>query len=236
VEGDLPNIPVNWAVLHPQKPEVCYLATELGLFYTDSLNGDFTSWQLSNGFPNVRTDMLRVRTSDNTIVAGTHGRGLFTGKIDPSEMSNDVLWEERGPTNVGGRTRTIMIDPNDPSKNTIWAGSVSGGLWKTNNIQTVGIDDESVSILNKNGLHVFPNPFSQTGINIQFTLLEKRNVSLKIYDLTGSLVESLTESTLSRGSHKFQWRPDFELSNQVYLVVLKWDENQIVKKAISFKN
>lgn len=40
-------------------------------------------------------------------------------------------WSERGPGNVGGRTRAILVDPDDPNMNTWWAGSVSGGLWKT---------------------------------------------------------------------------------------------------------
>ena len=43
-------------------------------------------------------------------------------------------WENRGPDNVGGRTRAIMVDPNDSSEETVWAGSVAGGLWKTTNI------------------------------------------------------------------------------------------------------
>ncbi|GJM31444.1 MAG: hypothetical protein DHS20C18_04450 [Saprospiraceae bacterium] len=53
------------------------------------------------------------------------------------QKSGDALpiyWEERGPTNVGGRTRAIVIDANDADGSTVWAGSVSGGLWKTTNI------------------------------------------------------------------------------------------------------
>jgi hypothetical protein len=46
----------------------------------------------------------------------------------------DILWEERGPLNVGGRTRAIMWDPNDPTHLKFWAGGVSGGLWYNNNI------------------------------------------------------------------------------------------------------
>lgn len=42
-------------------------------------------------------------------------------------------WVERGPANVGGRTRGLIVDPDDPSKNTWFAGSVSGGIWKTTN-------------------------------------------------------------------------------------------------------
>jgi len=46
----------------------------------------------------------------------------------------DNLWIERGPTNVGGRTRAVMFDPNDPTNETVFAGSVSGGLYKNTNI------------------------------------------------------------------------------------------------------
>jgi photosystem II stability/assembly factor-like uncharacterized protein len=38
-------------------------------------------------------------------------------------------WQTLGPMNVGGRTLTIAFDPNDP--NTIYAGSASGGLWRS---------------------------------------------------------------------------------------------------------
>lgn len=46
----------------------------------------------------------------------------------------DNMWVNRGPNNVGGRTRALMFDPNDPTDNTVFAGSVSGGLWKNTNI------------------------------------------------------------------------------------------------------
>ncbi|WP_076443710.1 T9SS type A sorting domain-containing protein [Chryseobacterium sp. RU37D] len=38
-------------------------------------------------------------------------------------------WVERGPYSVGGRTRAIMYDPNDPTGKRVFAGGVSGGLW-----------------------------------------------------------------------------------------------------------
>ena len=40
-------------------------------------------------------------------------------------------WKERGPGNVEGRTRTIIVDPDDPTHNTWLVGSVGGGVWKT---------------------------------------------------------------------------------------------------------
>ncbi|MGB1210242.1 MAG: thrombospondin type 3 repeat-containing protein [Lacinutrix venerupis] len=46
----------------------------------------------------------------------------------------DNSWIERGPNNVGGRTRAIMFDPNDTTNETLFAGGVSGGLWKNTKI------------------------------------------------------------------------------------------------------
>ncbi len=45
--------------------------------------------------------------------------------------ASSATWIERGPWNNGGRTRGLLIDPDDASHNTWFAGSVGGGIWKT---------------------------------------------------------------------------------------------------------
>ncbi|MBL8754347.1 MAG: hypothetical protein JNK15_13680 [Planctomycetes bacterium] len=40
-------------------------------------------------------------------------------------------WIERGPTNIGGRTRSLVIDPADTNR--MWAGAVGGGIWHSTN-------------------------------------------------------------------------------------------------------
>ena len=40
-------------------------------------------------------------------------------------------WINRGPGNVAGRARGILVDPDDPSNSTWYFGSVGGGVWKT---------------------------------------------------------------------------------------------------------
>lgn len=47
---------------------------------------------------------------------------------------SNVVWNERGPNNIGGRTRALLYDKNDVTLRTVWAGSVGGGLWKTTDI------------------------------------------------------------------------------------------------------
>lgn len=48
-------------------------------------------------------------------------------------ISDQLQWQERGPGNVGGRTRGLIVHPGDSTHNTWYAGSVGGGIWKTIN-------------------------------------------------------------------------------------------------------
>ena len=52
---------------------------------------------------------------------------------DQIRFRETLPWIERGPGNVGGRTRGLIVDPRDLSKRTWFAGSVGGGIWKTEN-------------------------------------------------------------------------------------------------------
>ncbi len=47
----------------------------------------------------------------------------------PQRKSGTDTWEFRGPDNIGGRTRALLIDKDNSS--IMYAGSVSGGLWKS---------------------------------------------------------------------------------------------------------
>lgn len=82
VEGNLPDMPVRWALFNPTNNQQALLATEIGVWSTDLLNGGTTNWGPSNtGLANTRVDMLQIRSSDNIVAAATHGRGLFTSDV-----------------------------------------------------------------------------------------------------------------------------------------------------------
>ncbi len=79
IEGNLPDMPVRWAIFSPIGGDSALIATELGVWSTDDINGTSTSWAATNdGLANVRTDMLQYRSSDSTVIAATHGRGLYS--------------------------------------------------------------------------------------------------------------------------------------------------------------
>src|SRR5258706_275515 len=53
------------------------------------------------------------------------------------QSGNGVInYAERGPANVPGRTRGLLVDPDDATHKTWLAGSASGGIWKTINAGT----------------------------------------------------------------------------------------------------
>jgi PKD repeat protein len=81
-EGNLPDMPIRWALIDPNDTGQVLLATELGVWSTDRLNGANTRWEPANGGQaNVRTDMLKTRASDNLVLAATHGRGLWSSDV-----------------------------------------------------------------------------------------------------------------------------------------------------------
>lgn len=47
------------------------------------------------------------------------------------DIQAEFTWTQLGPGNIGGRVRSIVVNPNNSS--VIYAASVSGGVWKTTN-------------------------------------------------------------------------------------------------------
>ena len=100
-EGNLPDMPVRWSILLPQNANKAVLATEIGVWTTDDLSSNPVVWiPANNGMANVRVDMLRLRRSDNTLLAATHGRGFFTMEFShyeemPKELAQKVIDEAR---------------------------------------------------------------------------------------------------------------------------------------------
>ncbi len=52
-----------------------------------------------------------------------------SNKLLSKSSATNLTWKEAGPNDVGGRTRALAVDITDP--NTIIAGGVSGGIWKS---------------------------------------------------------------------------------------------------------
>ncbi|WP_299433949.1 T9SS type A sorting domain-containing protein [uncultured Aquimarina sp.] len=103
--------------------------------------------QADNAVERSEFELMRLKNpSTGKIPSGIRKAELqFSSKISLSDDSKKSLeaapksskaggfsfWRNRGPFNVGGRTRAVAID--NRNENVILAGGVSGGLWRTEN-------------------------------------------------------------------------------------------------------
>lgn len=104
IEGNLPDMPVRWGLLHPNSDRRAMIATETGVWESLDITQTPVNWRpINNGMANVRVDMLQLRASDNTVLAATHGRGFFTTKWD---VATGIKSE---------KTSHITVSPNPSS-------------------------------------------------------------------------------------------------------------------------
>lgn len=88
-EGNLPDMPIRWAIYHPENNGQALIATETGVWATNSLKEEDTRWAPAiTNMANVRVDMLTLRESDNTVLAATHGRGLYWAEYNADFYTN----------------------------------------------------------------------------------------------------------------------------------------------------
>jgi hypothetical protein len=82
VDGNLPDVPVNDIVIDPTDAtdNTIYIATDSGVYASaNATAGGATTWSvLQSGLPNSQVLALRLRNTSRTMVAATHGRGLWS--------------------------------------------------------------------------------------------------------------------------------------------------------------
>ncbi len=87
------------------------------------------------GFPDEFARILYEMKipSDRTTPEYTPGYQSRELKKAPRQQYTDkaLTWTARGPGNVAGRARGIIVDPDDPTGLTWFIASVGGGVWKT---------------------------------------------------------------------------------------------------------
>ncbi|MEP5611226.1 MAG: T9SS type A sorting domain-containing protein [Cyclobacteriaceae bacterium] len=94
-------------------------------------------------------DVLMTMNPKTGEIPVTNVQEHFAAKRKGRASETDFKWEQIN-TEIAGRVRAIMVDPNDGNK--LWAGAVTGGLWYSsdfrNNSAWIPVSDdwESLSI------------------------------------------------------------------------------------------
>ena len=79
----------------------------------------------------------------------------------------------------------------------------------------------------------YPNPFNPS-TTIRFSMPESAKATLKIYNISGQLVQTLVDQQLSEGCHEFQWQAK-NMSSGVYFYKLTSGSFSQIKRMILMK-
>lgn len=174
-EGNLPNLPVKCILQNPFALNEVIVGTELGVWATTNFNAASPNWvQSNNGMKDVKVLSFDYRSVDNTILAATYGRGMFTGEFWTCGSStttwNGAAWSNGTPDKrkvavIDGNYNTATNGSFECCSLTVNAGrtanigannyitvsgniTVNGTLNVLNNGSLVQIDDAAVNVGN----------------------------------------------------------------------------------------
>ncbi len=198
IEGNLPDMPIRWGIFNPKNSDQVFLGTELGVWSTDNLNGSTTQWFADNsGFANVRVDMLQYRTSDYTMIAATHGRGVFSTTIPGAVVA--------------------PIAPN----NTNSANTASEGTLDKDTRQAVA-GTEGGKMSEKLEYQIMQNPF-QDVLNVKLIESPKQSeIQMMMTDFSGRMVR---REVITAGRQELLRLSTADLPRGIYILSL-WVEGQ----------
>jgi hypothetical protein len=260
IDGNLPDMPVRWALFDPTSDTKAYIATETGVWSTTAINGGATVWVASPFFPTVRTDMLKYRASDQTLLAATHGRGLWTqslGSVLP--VNNFVL---RGKWKTNSTVELAWDYTNTTAASAFEVESSTNGTYfsktGTSQINTSYVDQPSSTdiyyrvkgknilgnISYSNVIHLkkgvdtkdisaiklFPNPVKTT-VKISFAASGNGLVHYQVTSSTGQVCWKKDETISLTGEYIREWNLQ-NLKPGTYLFTIAYNNKKITQKFV----
>jgi hypothetical protein len=144
-EGNLPDMPIRWALYNPDNRDQVILATEVGVWSTDNFQPGSNAapvWGPSNvGLAHTRCDMLKYRPADKMVLVATHGRGLYTTDIFVTTSVADFAANTQ--STCGGSLNVQFVDGSLRPQND-WQ-------WDVNN-------DGVIDYTSQNPSHLYSSP------------------------------------------------------------------------------
>jgi photosystem II stability/assembly factor-like uncharacterized protein len=149
---------------------------------TASMNGKSEKKMVSGAYEAlVEMSMARAYPFDKLPPEALHQAWRFVGEMETAEAAvrSTDPWQTLGPHNRAGRTLRIVFNPLNP--NTMYAGSASGGLWRSH---TGGQGN--------NAWHKITTGFPVSAVS---TIAFPPNDSMTIFIGTGEVYNHLTAGT-----------------------------------------
>jgi len=150
-------------------------------------------------------------------------------------INNGITWNSMSG---GPGTDLQSLDAVRVNNSTIYALAVTygRGVYKLlDSVRVIGIENTGTTIPKEYKLYQnFPNPFNPS-TTINFDIPKNSFITLKIYDILGRFVETLTENEFkSAGSYKVNWNAA-NFSSGIYFYRLEADNFTESKKMVLVK-
>ena len=159
--------------------------------------------------------------------------------LDGDEYINDGIWSGTIPFVLDGiyswEVHSILdgVDYHH-SENTNLEFEVNNGIFSgensfTNINQPPQQSTNPSNILLEFGLYPsFPNPFNPT-TTIRFSMDKKASTSIRIFDITGKMVCTLSEGIKNAGLHEIQWNASLQASGVYYVQLTSGNKTEVQK-------
>jgi hypothetical protein len=157
-EGNFPDIPVKAIMMNPLNNDEVIIGTQLGVWKTSNFKTVSPTWTQSfNGMSNVKVTSFSLRTADNTVMASTFGRGMFTGQFATGVASvDDVLKDNKVftmyPTVSNGEF--TVFAKNTLGKTSLFLFDINGKQVFTKQIDFTQNEKQPVSVNLTSGVYI----------------------------------------------------------------------------------
>jgi hypothetical protein len=194
------------------------------LVRTDA-DGDVV-WTKTLGGSSVDVGESVLQTADGGYVitgfTSSYGAGGMDVYLLRTDSAGDTLWTKTMGGTGYDRCNSVQISADGgyfAAGLTTSFGSGSSDVYLIKLDPETGIETETGGTSRLNIAAADPNPFSSE-LSITYTIPEQTDVRLAVFDLSGRMVDVITDDVLPAGSHAAIWTPSQDTPAGCYLLVL----------------
>ena len=209
--------------INPNDGSMLYLSSQADGLFKSSDAGD--NWTQISSLPHNSSTSFLIDPNNTSNIYVISPFGIFRSNDAGLNWNNYTF----NLTGFGSPIRSLFIDSDSRY---LYVTPDYLAIYRLD-LSTVAINEANESLPDLFSIHAFPNP-TNGQVSIVLTSAIKSSVGIKIWDLTGKLVQSYEPSELAIGENIWVWNgrnlEGLTCSAGVYLVTTTNDFSQFVQK------